>query len=37
MLIDKFNEKLSARKTKVAIVGFGYIGTCIGAVLRQGF
>ena len=38
MAIDKFKEKLNSRETKIAIVGFGYIGTCIGAVLaHRGF
>jgi len=35
MNIKKLQQKLRTKKLKIAIVGFGYIGTCIGAVLAE--
>ena len=33
-----FRDKIKEKKTKIAIVGFGYIGICIGSVIaKKGF
>ena len=34
-LIETFKQKIKTRKAKISIIGFGYIGTCIGAVLAD--
>ena len=35
MKLEDFRIKLKNKQTRIAIVGFGYIGTCIGAVLAE--
>ncbi len=36
--LDKFRKRIKERDISISIVGFGYIGTCIGAVLaNKGF
>jgi dTDP-alpha-D-glucose dehydrogenase len=35
LIIDRIEERLGSGTLSAAIVGFGYIGTCIGAVLAQ--
>src|SRR5687768_12903615 len=38
LALDEFKQKLRSRDLRVAVVGFGYVGTCIGAVLvSRGF
>ena len=36
--MKEFRDKIREKKTKIAIVGFGYIGICIGSVIaKKGF
>lgn len=35
MQIDEINRKIERNELRVAVVGFGYIGVCIGAVMAQ--
>lgn len=35
MKLEDFRIKLKNKQARIAIVGFGYIGTCIGAVLAE--
>jgi dTDP-alpha-D-glucose dehydrogenase len=35
MSMIEFEERLAARETCVAVVGFGYVGSCLGAVLAS--
>lgn len=33
--MNELTEKAKAKTLKIAIIGFGYIGECIGAVLAE--
>jgi UDP-N-acetyl-D-mannosaminuronic acid dehydrogenase len=35
LALQEFEQKLRSRDLRVAVVGFGYVGTCIGAVLAS--